>query len=266
MVRSSNEFIIRLQRIILLQATFSITQTTRFPSAELILRLDIQPQRTRRPPIDTAVLPPFNSPAFPRKRISGFRSTVLLNNCMVTTSRRRLTETVGPPRTVSTLSIGSDSSTLNPAFIQVMVTAIPSPDPLATALRQPSTPLIPSNRRSRSNNQRSSQTCNKIRTIKINCPRYSRPLDRLQPTFHRTASRSSVRPRRDSSGIYKDRIFQPTTRTARIIRSSDKLGRAIESRILHGSPVLDSARHTQTAATTTRLRPIKIASTTASAA
>jgi hypothetical protein len=256
MVRSSNEFIIRLQRIILLQATFSITRTTRSPSAELMRGPEIQPQQTRRPPIDTAVLPPFNSLAFPRKRISRFQATVLLNNRMATTSRRRLTETVGLPRTVRTLSIGSDSSTLSPAFIQVMV----------TALRPPATPSMPSNRRSRDNNQRSSQTCNRIRTFKINWPRYSKPLDRLQPTFHRTASRSSVRPRRDSSGIFKARIFQPITRTATIIRSSDRLGRAIESRILHGSQVLDSARHSQTAATTTRLRPIKIASTTASAA
>ena len=134
---SSNEFIIRLQRIILLRATFSIPRTARSPSAELMLRLEIQPQLTRQPPIDTAVPPPFNSLAFPRKRISGFRSTVLLNNRMATTSRRRLTETVGPPRTVRTLSIGSDRSTLNPALIQVMVTAIPSPAILAAALRPP---------------------------------------------------------------------------------------------------------------------------------
>lgn len=128
------------------------------PSAELMRRPEIQPQRTRRPPIDTAVLPPFNSLAFPRKRISRFQATMLLNNRMATTSRRRLTETVGLPRTVRTLSIGSDSSTLSPALIQVMV----------TALRPPATPPMPSKRRSRDNNQRSSQTCNRIRTFKIN--------------------------------------------------------------------------------------------------
>lgn len=126
------------------------------PSAELMRRPEIQPQRTRRPPIDRAVLPPFNSLAFPRKRISRFQATMLLNNRMATTSRRRLTETVGLPRTVRTLSIGSDSSTLSPALIQVMV----------TALRPPATPPMPSKRRSRDNNQRSSQTCNRIRTFK----------------------------------------------------------------------------------------------------